>query len=136
MHEIEEFILKFDGNQNDVLRYLHSLITSYDGVKCSIKFRIPFYFGRSWLCYLNPVKNNGTELVFTRGVELSQMFPILEKKSRKIVAGITFYHLNEIPELEIAEILTEALRLDAVKGNPFSQSLRNSRGKTGKNTIT
>lgn len=117
-----------------MLRYLHSLITSFDGIKCSIKFGIPFYFGKSWLCYLNPVKNNGIDFVFTRGVELSTMFPVLEKKTRKIVAGITFYHLNEIPELEIAGILTEALRLDTIKENPFSQALKNSRNKVKSNS--
>jgi hypothetical protein len=42
-----------------------------------IRFGIPFYFGRSWICYLNPIKNHKVELAFVRGNELSNIQKVI-----------------------------------------------------------
>jgi len=64
------------------------------------------------MCYLNPTKDNGVELCFTRGNELSNTQRILQSKGRKQVSGITYYEIKQIEESPILEILYEALLLD------------------------
>ena len=64
------------------------------------------------MCYLNPTKDNGVELCFTRGNELSNTQRILQSKGRKQVSGITYYEIKQIEESPILEILHEALLLD------------------------
>lgn len=91
---------------------LHDLIMSCDRMSAKIKFRIPFYYQKSWVCYLNPTKNKGVELCFTRANELSNENNLLDFKNRKQVAGITYYDYSEIDESLIHEVLNEALILD------------------------
>jgi len=64
------------------------------------------------MCYLNPTKDNGVELCFTRGNELSNTQRILQSKGRKQVSGMTYYEIKQIEESPILEILYEALLLD------------------------
>ena len=103
----------YDGHQKAVLNYFHQLLTSEIGLIDKIKYKIPFYYLKSWVCYLNPKKDEGTELAFTRGNELSNDQGLLLAYDRKQIRGITFYKISEIPAREIREIIQEALILDA-----------------------
>ena len=77
-----------------------------------IRFKIPFYYGRSWICYLNPIKTGGVTLAFIRGNELSNSHGILESKNRKQVMSIDFDGVEDIPSESIMEIIHEAILLD------------------------
>jgi hypothetical protein len=80
-----------------------------------IKFKIPFYYHKSWICYLNPIKKEAVELVFLCGKELSNQQGLLQAKERKQVAGITFSKRGDIPKDQVYEIIQEALMLDEMK---------------------
>ena len=112
MEEVEFYILEKEGKQSAMLQYLHELICSYPNIVAKIRYKIPFYYQKSWLCYLNPVKDDRVELAFTRGNELSNVQGLLQSNGRKQVFGITFSSVKEIPEELIHEIFQEALLLD------------------------
>lgn len=112
MDAVDAFIQEKQGQQKLILQHLHHLLTFNPGVSPKIRYKIPFYYRKSWICYLNPVKNEGIELVFLRANELSNAQRLLESRGRKQVKGIIFYKLSEIPEHSIHEIIQEALLLD------------------------
>ncbi len=112
MSTISSFILEFDGQQKAILSFLHDRLIDYHGLRQDIKYKIPMYYNKSWVCYLNPIKKNGIELAFIKGHQLSNDQGILQMKKRKMVAGVDFYEVNQIPLKSIDEIIQEALILD------------------------
>ncbi|MEK6477283.1 DUF1801 domain-containing protein [Catalinimonas sp. 4WD22] len=112
MDDVSMFIQEKQGQQKLILQHFHQLMISNPGVIAKLRYKIPFYYRKSWICYLNPVKNEGIELVFLRANELSNEQGLLESRGRKQVKGIVFYHISEIPEQAIHEIIQEALLLD------------------------
>lgn len=112
MNPGDDFILGLEGEQQKIFQRLHQLL-SYDlDLECKIRYRIPFYFSKSWICYLNPKKNDGAELVFLRGNELSNAQGILDAKDRKQVSGIEYFSEQEIDMNLLLEVIQEALMLD------------------------
>jgi len=112
MSEVEDFIYEQEDQQREILLYLYNLLNMNLGLDAKIRYRIPFYYGRSWICYTNPIKKEGVELVFLRGNELSNEQSLLESKGRKQVLGVTFRTLADIPEETLLEVLQEAILLD------------------------
>ena len=112
MEAVEDFIYETEGQQRSILEYFHHLLTVDLGLDAKIRFKIPFYFQHSWICYLNPIKNDGIELAFTRGNELSNAQGLLENKGRKQIFGIEVYDVNDLNEEALFEVLQEALLLD------------------------
>jgi hypothetical protein len=112
MSPVEDYISGFEGPQKEIMLYLHDLIMKHPGITTKISYGLPFYYRKSWICYLNPTKNGGVELAFTRGNELSNEQGLLDSKGRKQVSGITFYQINNLPHNSILEILQEAMLLD------------------------
>ncbi len=108
-----DYILeKEEGVQRDILLHLHELITSFPEVTGKIRYKIPFYDRRSWICYLNPIKGDRVELAFTRGNELSNEQGLLEARGRQQIMGVVFDVVEEIPDETVLEVLQEALLLD------------------------
>lgn len=85
---------------------------SYPNLRDKISFKIPFFYGKTWICYTNILKKGGVELAFVRGNELSNAQGVLDFKKRKQVGGITYHSSNEIDYEILAEILNEAIDLD------------------------
>lgn len=113
MHqETEQWIQQTSENQQKILWALHHLIVEVPEITSKIRYKIPFYYRKSWICYLSPKKTQEIELVFLRGQELSNEQGILESKDRKQVSGILLSSLDEFPEEAIREILQEAILLD------------------------
>lgn len=112
MNPVESFILDQPEPQQSVMQYLHELLLAQPGMSCKIRYKIPFYDRKSWICYLNPTKDGGVELAFTRARELSNEQGLLQFRGRKQVGGIIFHTLEEIPEETVLEVLQEALLLD------------------------
>lgn len=110
--QVEQFIEQHEGDQREVLRYFHRLLTGFPTVRPCIKYRIPFYDQNTWVCYLNPNKNGSVSLCFIRGYEMSNEQGILESKGRRQVLSVDFKRVDEIPEQTIREIINEALFLD------------------------
>ena len=112
MTAAESFIIDLPEPQQSIASYLHQILMSFPELSDKIRYRIPFYYRKSWVCYINPLKNNGIELAFTRANELSNTQGLLDFKDRKQVAGISFYHMDDIDEAGVLEILQEAIVLD------------------------
>jgi len=112
MDAVQNFILGHSGNEQKIMLYLDSLIMSFPGITGKIKYRIPFYYRKSWICYLNPTKNGAVEFAFPRGNELSNEQGLLDSKGRKQVFSVEFSKLEEIPEPTLLEIIQEAIILD------------------------
>ena len=91
---------------------LDQLLMDFPGVTSKLRYKIPFYDKKSWICYLNPIKKSGVELAFVRGNELSNQQGILDFKGRKQVAGIEIFDSKHLPLDELREIINEALILD------------------------
>ncbi len=112
MNKVEDYIYSFEGDQLEVLLYFHDLLTSFQTVTSKIRFKIPFYYQNTWVCYLNPVKPNKIAICFLRGYEMSNEQDILESKGRKQVLSAEFASVDEIPKKLMSEIINEALFLD------------------------
>lgn len=124
MNPVQDFVLQREEPQRSLFLYFDSLLMSYPGITAKISFGIPFYYRNSRICYLNPLKNGGMELGFTRGNELSNEQGLLETKNRKQIRGISFLSVDDIPEAAVHEIINEALLLDEKK--PYSVNKKKS----------
>ncbi len=112
MLTVQDFIYDLEGEQRAVFEYLDELISGFPEMESKIRYRVPFYFRKSWICYLNPKKKGGMELCFLRANELADAGGILNFKDRTQVAGIEISSLKDIPEEGLREILMEAILLD------------------------
>ncbi|MEO1261808.1 MAG: DUF1801 domain-containing protein [Bacteroidota bacterium] len=112
MDPVLSYIYNLAEPQKSIMEHLHNLISISPEVTYKIRYRIPFYYRKSWICYLNPVKNNGVELAFVRANELSNENGLLDFKDRKQVAGVIYYNIKEIQTEPLVEVLEEAFLLD------------------------
>jgi hypothetical protein len=107
-----DFIESRENPQRDILQRLHDILAQHPGVTGKIRFKVPFYYRKSWICYLNPLKNGGVELCFLRGNELSNEQDLLDAKGRKQVYGVEYRAAEDIRSTLLDEVLQEALLLD------------------------
>jgi hypothetical protein len=112
MNKIEDYILNFEGDQKEIMLFFHSLLTEEFNLVPKFQYNLPFYYRKSWICYLFPTKKGLIELAFTRGNELSNEQGIMKSRGRKQVTSIEFEKLNDIAEKEIREVIHEAIILD------------------------
>ncbi len=112
MVAVDDFIQNFEGDQRKILNYLHILLANELELVPKIRFEIPFYYKRSWICYLNPTKRKTADFCFLRGNELSNEQGLLSGKGRKQVVSIEIAKLSDLPEGAIKEVVHEALLLD------------------------
>jgi len=95
-----------------VTEYLHRLFTENYDLESNHKYEIPFYSSKSWICYINPIKNDTVELDFTRGIELVHQADVLNFKGRKQVKGFDLKGLD-YQQLElVGMVLQDAIILD------------------------
>lgn len=112
MKTIENYILNLEGQQKAIINFLHHHLMETTDLRGNISYGIPMYRRKSWVVYLNPIKKDGVEMAFTRGHSLSNEQGILDRKGRKLVAGIDLYDVGELPMPAINEIVQEALLID------------------------
>lgn len=115
MTEVEDFIYQYEDDQREVMLFLHNWLTVDLNLTEKIRFEIPFYYGKSWICYLNPTKNGNIEFAFVRGNELSNEQGLLDNKGRKQVFSVELKKVKEIPQQALNEIIQEAILLDQTK---------------------
>jgi len=125
MTEVEDYIYNFDDSQRDIMLYIHSLLSVELNLTDKLRFKIPFYYRKSWICYLNPIKNKGIEFAFVRGNELSNAQGLLDSKGRKQVWSIELTKLSEIPIKELTEMIQEAILLD--ESVPYASKRKKSK---------
>ncbi len=111
MSAIVDFIEGQSEKQREIFHFIHDLMLSFEGVTAKIRYRIPFYYKNSWLCYANPVKKDKVELVFLRANEFHDPTGLLDFRGRKQVAGLIIDDLEQIPD-SLTEIINLALGHD------------------------
>ena len=111
MSPVEAYIIDLEGNQKEIMLYLHSYLEGLN-LQSKIRYRVPFYYGKSWICYINPQKKGGVELVFLRGNEMANENGLLDARGRSQVMGVFIHNLKDIPQEAIQETLMEAIILD------------------------
>lgn len=132
MDSVLSFIESQNEQQSAIMMMLHRLITAHPKMQYKISYKIPMYSLKKWVCYVNPIKKGGVEVVFVRATELSNESGILDFKKRKWMAGITYQHVEDIDELVLNEVLQEAFLLDETvpyKPIPQKEKLSKRKGK-------
>lgn len=109
---LEDFIYSQSENQQLILLPLSDFLIGFPEINLKIRYKIPFFDRRTWVCYLNPIKDEGIELAFLRGNELSNTQGALGFYGRKQVMGIRYFRPQDIIYEVIQDILLEALELD------------------------
>ena len=122
--EVEGFILEQEPLTRRTLLGLHQLLMTYPGITAKIAYRIPFYYRRSRICYLNPLKGGGVELAFTRGNELMDESGMLESRGRAQVSGIRYNSPADIDTDGLNPLLQQAILLDETV--PYESKRKNS----------
>jgi len=112
MDQVLSFITNQSNEQSAIMMILHRLITSHPKMQYKISYKIPMYSLKRWVCYVNPLKKGGVEIVFVRATELSNEGGILDFKKRKWMAGITYPSVDAVDERILNEELQEAFLLD------------------------
>ena len=97
MTDIEDFIMRHEGNQRLVMNYLHTLLIEEFNLIAKMAYKLPFYYRKSWICYLYPTKKGTVDLSFPRGKELSNNQGLLKSRGRKMVYSINFTDLKDLP---------------------------------------
>jgi hypothetical protein len=109
---VDTYIAQLPNELQAVAKKLRQLITLTIDVEERLAYSVPFYYGRSRVCYLNWRKDAGViDLGFCRGHEMQDV-GLLEVKGRKEVRTIEFRSIDDIDEDSIRELLLEAERLD------------------------
>ena len=112
MKTVEDFIYGLDGQQKAIVSYLHHHLTQHHDLMAKINWNIPTFYRKSWICYLNPIKNEGIEMAFFKGHALSNEQGVLASKGRKLVAGVDLFSIDAIDLPAINQIVQEAILLD------------------------
>lgn len=105
-------IYEMNTVEQEICLLLHDHFMSFPAIKSKLRYRIPFYYQYSWICYLNPQKKGGVELVFIRGKDMSNVQGVLERKGRKQVAGLLIKDNKSVNLELISELFAEALIID------------------------
>ena len=112
MSAVTDKIYEFEGKQQEIMLYFHDLFVNRLNLSAKLRYKLPFYYGKSWICYLNPTKTGGVELAFTRGNELSNSQGLLDHKGRKQVSSIELQQVKDINQEALLEVIHEAILLD------------------------
>lgn len=119
---LESYMEGLENQQREITFFLHDWLSMNYNLEAKYRFKIPFYYQNTWVCYLNPIKKDGIEFNFVRARELSLHEDILDFRGRKMVAGISLYKVNEIPLERLSTVLEEAMLLDETTPYTFKKT--------------
>jgi hypothetical protein len=97
-------------NQKQIISFCHHWLTEDLGLHHRIRYRIPFYDDKQWICYLNPIKKEGVEFVFLHGNKLDDPEGFLESKGRKMVKGKSLYNPKSIPLEQLEFFIIQSIQ--------------------------
>jgi hypothetical protein len=113
--DIERYSESMTEAEAAVLRTLHEMIADLPGITAKERYKIPFYYGKSWICYLNKHKKGGIELAFTRAIEMEEVHSLLDFNGRKQIGGIRVASVEDLDEDIVLTLLYTAIELDQEK---------------------
>jgi len=111
---VRQFINEQPQPQREMMTILRSWILDLGShTQEKISYKIPYYSFYGTMCFLSP-QEDGVDLGFTKGYELSNDQKILESKGRKLVRSVTLHSVAELEENEdtIRHMLNEAAILN------------------------
>lgn len=111
---VRQFISEQSDPKREIMTILRSWILDLGAhTQEKLSYKIPYFYFYGTLCFLHP-DEDGVDLGFTKGYELSDDQKILEAHGRKHVKSITFYSLAQLEEYEdpIRRLLNEAAILN------------------------
>jgi len=110
------FVESLSDTQKDIVIYLHELIKGNPNIVAKIRYKVPFYFIKTWFAYINPSKKDksSVELCFLRAREFDFFHPIIDFRDRKLVGGIMIDSYDDlfVKEEVILKALKEATTLE------------------------
>ncbi len=123
MNPVESYIHQLEEQEQEIVSYLHDLLTQRYGMTYKLRYKVPFYDIKKWLCYINPQKkrskklepqrsSRGIELCFLHGRWMKDPQGALNPKDRVQIYGITYYTLEEIDEVVLDVLIQEAIEID------------------------
>lgn len=115
MNPVEEYISLQEESNREILNLLHSFILSFEGFHSKLSYGIPFYYRKSWVCYLSVNKKRGIEFAFTRANEFEDITGLLKSNGRKQVKSMMILSKDDIPYEAINELMGIAIKLDDSK---------------------
>jgi hypothetical protein len=110
--DIQEYLEDKSRKQQVLIAYFHALAMDVPGMELKRRFGLPFYFRKSWICYVNVLHNGNVEFAFPRGNELKVQGNILNDRGRKQVRSLDFSDFQELDQDLIRALLMEAVALD------------------------
>lgn len=113
--EVAAYIDEQEESVRAILIYFHRYLQDELGLIPKIRFKIPFYYRNSWICYLNPTKRNTVDVSFIRGNELLDEAQLLDDKGRKQVTSIEITSISSAPIDALKELIIQAVILDESK---------------------
>jgi hypothetical protein len=114
-----DFLNKLDRPELiDVSNVLRDEITAFTHIELKKKYNLPFFYGKTWICYFNLIKKKEIELCFVRGRELPSK-ELLNFKERVMIGGLSFKTIEEIDFGILKLLLEEAVTLDQEKPYTF-----------------
>lgn len=121
MSALDTYFDNLEDQQKEITLFLHDWLCNNFNLEAKYRFKIPFYYQNTWICYLNPIKKDGIEFNFVRARELSLHDGLLDFKKRVMVAGISLYNVNDIPLVALTEVVEEAMLLDETTPYTFKK---------------
>ena len=126
MNPVETYIYQLEGEEREIALYLHDILSQRYGMTSKLRYKVPFYDIKKWLCYINPQKKRttklkkatteniggGIELCFLHGRWMEDPQGALDPKDRVQIYGITYYTLDEIDEEVLQVLIEEAIEID------------------------
>lgn len=113
MNPAEAYILDAKEPYRSILLHLQMLIEHVLPTAVMLyKYKIPFYYldGKQPFCYLNQSKKY-VDLVFWHGTHLTKHKQQLVQEKRKHMKSLRYFHLDEIEDKVVIEVLEEAYSL-------------------------
>lgn len=108
MKSVDAFIDALPDDKIRLVERLREMILSQvPGIEEKLSFKIPFYHYYGMFCYINPTAA-GVDLGFCRGKDLLDEFPVLQLKSRAIIATLPLSNEKDIEDFKVREIVLTA----------------------------
>ncbi len=110
--QIADYSYSLNPSQKAIIRCLHDLIMENPGIELKERYKLPFYYRKTWICYFSATKSGNIEWAFTRGNEMSNGTELLHDRGRKQVKSVIFSSVSQVDIAECRTYLQEALLLD------------------------
>ncbi len=112
MNPVEQYIYEQENSVQELMVILYDICVNDFGLEPKIKFKIPFFYGASWVCYINKLKKGGIEFCFVNANKFHDPSGLLLYQNRKQVAGIIYHKSKEINLESLFSILQKATEYD------------------------